>query len=52
MEPQKHHMFLAKYLHNLSMSDTGMFDYNDVISPKERSPEEWQISREIPCRIS
>jgi len=30
MEPQKNHMFLAKYLHNLSVSDTGMFDYSDV----------------------
>jgi len=31
MEPQKHHMFIVKYLRNLSMLDTGMFDYGDVI---------------------
>jgi len=31
MELQKHHMFLAKYLHKLSVSDAGMFDYSDVI---------------------
>lgn len=52
IESQKHHMFLAKFLHNLSMSDIGMFDYTDVILPKEHSPEEWLIPPEIPCRIS